>query len=207
MRRPDSSGINEIGDTNMAMTITTLLVTAIMVALFVSVIAVELAVGKGGRKALRFGAFIAAGLSFLAGLFFMGGTLSLLSGAVCGAVTWAFASWYGGFVAKQIERQLAMAPQVVRFATENFERLNPDANGDITRQGLHKLLDSGKLSAADHRIVTHMNSRLEDIGRVVGQEFIPGGGIMFGTVVDQVACSREDLRTYEQRIRAKYAAW
>lgn len=191
----------------MAMSITVLLITAVMMALFVSCIAVEIAVSKGGRKALRLGSGIAAGLSFLAGLFFMGGTLSLLSGAVCGAVTWLFATWYGGFIAKQIERQLAMAPQVVKFATENFERLNPDANGDITREGLNRLLDSGKLSAADHRMVTHMNSRLDDIGRIVGQEYIPGAGMAFGTVVDQVACSREDLRTYEERVRAKYANW
>jgi hypothetical protein len=191
----------------MAMSITALLITAIMMALFVSCIAVEIAVAKGGRKALRLGNGIAAGLSFLAGLFFMGGTLSLLSGVVCGAVTWLFASWYGGFIAKQVERQLAMAPEVVKFATANFERLNPDANGEITREGLSRLLDSGTLSAADHRMVTHMNSRLDDIGHLAGQTFVPGAGMGFGTVVDHVACSREDLSTYEQRIRAKYANW
>ncbi|MBZ0185370.1 MAG: hypothetical protein K8F91_03885, partial [Candidatus Obscuribacterales bacterium] len=114
---------------------------------------------------------------------------------------------YRKMVVAQVSKQLELAPAVVKFALANFDRMVSENSEVLTSAILWALLDEGRVAKADREIVEHMAVRISDIGHVIDVAYASAGYHSPGAVYNVYGISRQDLVTYEARLKRNYSGW
>lgn len=185
-----------------------LLFVELLISLALPVVMIEIARHKG-REAVQNFSSRSVLLSFLAGvvLLYNGSATVFLFAMVPAILTTVVAIPYRKMVTRQVTEQLALAPQVVRYGLANFDALIAPDSETISSGALHRALEEERIAPADRELVEHMSARISEIGHVVGVSYVSAGIHASGAVLHLYGISREDLETYEDRIRSRYAAW
>lgn len=175
---------------------------------FLGLIASELA-RESGPKTVKTASVVATVLSFIIGIVLSTPATLVACAAGYAVLTMLFSYWYGEkIVAAGVYKQLEMAPEVVRFGLRNYSRF-ADKDG-ITSVSLHDALAEGATFSEDEMvIVNHILRHMADIGHVVDTIVVStpaahGGGAHAFAVH---AINEQDLRSYQARLKQKYAAW
>ncbi len=185
-----------------------LLPIAALQAVFLGLISTELA-RFSGPKTVKMASVAATVISFILGIVLSTPATLVACAAGYAVLTMLFSYWYGEkMIAGSIRKQLELAPSVVQFGLRNYGRY-ADKNG-ITTATLWTALDEGVAFSADERVlVNHLLSHISDIGHVVETVIVGSPAVMHGGAhaIPVYAVSDRDLRTYEARLKVKYAAW
>lgn len=109
----------------------------------------------------------------------------------------AFALTY--LVARLRNRDAIAAPDLVKFALANFDKLDSNGDGEYTRADIWACIESGKFSEADTKMLKRLMHRTEAIGHVYEWMLLasfPPPSFPIGLY----AVNRKDLAAYEQRM-------
>lgn len=185
-----------------------LLFVELLISVSLPVIMIEIARYKGRETVQNFSSRSVL-LSYLTGvaLLYNGSAVVFLLAMIPAIITTLVAIPYRKMVTRQVTEQLALAPQVVRYGLANFDALAAPDGETISSGALHSALDEERIAPADRELVEHMAARISEIGHVTGVSYVSAGFHPSGAVLHVYGISREDLETYEDRMRSSYAAW
>lgn len=107
---------------------------------------------------------------------------------------------------RSLLRSVMLAPAVREFALANFDRLDFDGDGTISRFDLELVLGGESLSRPEQKLAKRMAWDLCHIGHVI--QTITCVSPHSGAVahINVYGANRRDLETYPERIRQKYAS-
>lgn len=178
----------------------------------VGLLSVEFGI-PGGMKSVRrsgvVGGLVVAALSWLAGALLLNPLAAIFMALGC----WSAASWsaryYGDNLELDIQKALSMASTVSDYLLNRFDRLDLDGDGLIMQADLE---EGESRDTWDKYLLQHIVSRIGDIGHIVGsrQEITAVsaiGGMPTVVHVPVYGINREDLGTYERRLREKHKNW
>jgi hypothetical protein len=105
---------------------------------------------------------------------------------------------------RSLLRSVTMAPAVREFALANFDRLDFDGDGTISRVDLEITVGGNSLTESERKLAKRMAWDLCHIGHVI--QTITSVSPHTGAVahINVYGANRQDLETYPERIRAKY---